>query len=120
MVSKFGHCLNDLLFRWSTGRCRSTSRPSSPTTATASALATSYGMPFHHVPVTPDTKADAEAELLALVDSLGDRPGRARPLHAGASDDTCRALDGRAINIHHSFLPSFKGASPTTRPSTAA
>jgi formyltetrahydrofolate deformylase len=62
--------------------------------------------------VTPATKADAEAEMLGLVDSLGvDLVVLARYMQV-LSDDTCRALEGRAINIHHSFLPSFKGARP--------
>ena len=75
-------------------------------------LAASYGVPFHHVPVTPDTKADAEGRLLELVDELGvDLVVLARYMQV-LSDDACRALSGRAINIHHSFLPSFKGARP--------
>ncbi len=69
-------------------------------------------MPYHHVPVTPDTKAEAEATLLGLVDSLDiDLVVLARYMQV-LSDETCRALSGRAINIHHSFLPSFKGARP--------
>ena len=69
-------------------------------------------MPFHHVPVTPDTKAEAEARLLGLVDELGvELVVLARYMQV-LSDDLCRDLAGRIINIHHSFLPSFKGARP--------
>ena len=69
-------------------------------------------MPFHHVPVTPETKPAAEARLLELVDEHGvDLVVLARYMQV-LSDDLCRTLEGRAINIHHSFLPSFKGAKP--------
>ncbi|MEU9454027.1 formyltetrahydrofolate deformylase [Streptomyces sp. NPDC048277] len=112
MVSKFGHCLNDLLFRKSTGTLNieipaivSNHRDFEP-------LARNYGIPFHHIPVTPDTKAEAEARLLRLVDELDvDLVVLARYMQI-LSDDLCKQLDGRAINIHHSFLPSFKGARP--------
>jgi len=112
MVSKFGHCLNDLLFRQRTGALGievpaivSNHRDLAP-------LAESYGIPFHHVPVTPETKADAEARLLDLVDRLDiDLVVLARYMQI-LSNDLCKQLEGRAINIHHSFLPSFKGARP--------
>ncbi|RPF31619.1 formyltetrahydrofolate deformylase [Streptomyces sp. TLI_185] len=112
MVSKFGHCLNDLLFRKSTGALNieipaivSNHREFEP-------LAQSYGIPFHHIPVTKETKAEAEAQLLHLVDELDiDLVVLARYMQI-LSDDLCKQLDGRAINIHHSFLPSFKGARP--------
>ncbi|WP_327596182.1 formyltetrahydrofolate deformylase [Streptomyces chartreusis] len=112
MVSRFGHCLNDLLFRRSTGALNieipaivSNHRDFEP-------LARSYGIPFHHVPVTKDTKAEAEARLLELVRELDvDLVVLARYMQI-LSDDLCKQLDGRAINIHHSFLPSFKGARP--------
>ncbi|MET8077830.1 formyltetrahydrofolate deformylase [Streptomyces sp. NPDC005303] len=112
MVSKFGHCLNDLLFRQRTGALGievpavvSNHRDFAP-------LAESYGIPFHHVPVTPETKADAEARLLDLVDRLDiDLVVLARYMQI-LSNDLCKQLEGRAINIHHSFLPSFKGARP--------
>ena len=97
----------------STARCRSTiaGRRVQPPRL-PSRWCASYGVPFHHVPVTPETKADAEARLLALVDELDvDLVVLARYMQV-LSDDLCRALSGRAINIHHSFLPSFKGARP--------
>jgi formyltetrahydrofolate deformylase len=75
-------------------------------------LTKSYGVPYHHVPVVAGAKQEAEARMLSLVDSLEvDLVVLARYMQV-LSDDTCRRLEGRAINIHHSFLPSFKGARP--------
>jgi formyltetrahydrofolate deformylase len=112
MCSKQLHCLNDLLFRTSTGDLQievplvvSNHRDAEP-------MARHYGVDFHHIPITPDTKAQAEAELMSLVDDLDvDLVVLARYMQI-LSDDLCRHLSGRAINIHHSFLPSFKGAKP--------
>src|SRR4051812_19349640 len=112
MVSRHLHCLNDLLFRTSTGSLQVEVPAVVSNHPDAEALATSYGVPFHHVPVTPDTKPDAEKQMLALVDDLDvDLVVLARYMQV-LSDETCRALEGRASNIHHSFLPSFKGARP--------
>src|SRR3954447_6165230 len=112
MVSRFGHSLNDLLSRWSTGSLQveipaivSNHRDFEP-------LAQMYGIPFRHIPVTAATKADAEGELLRLVDDLGVHLVVLARYMQVLSDDACKALSGRAINIHHSFLPSFKGARP--------
>ena len=112
MVSTEAHCLNDLLFRQSTGSLP-IEVPAVVSNHTAlQRLAEQYDVPFHHVPVTAATKAEAEAHLLRLVDELQvDLVVLARYMQI-LSDDACRALDGRAINIHHSFLPSFKGARP--------
>ena len=112
MVSKAGHCLHDLLYRWSIGTLQievpavvSNHRDLEP-------LAAAHGVPFHHIPVTPETKDDAEKQLLQLVDELEiDLVVLARYMQV-LSDQTCARLEGRAINIHHSFLPSFKGARP--------
>ncbi|MGL5867133.1 MAG: formyltetrahydrofolate deformylase, partial [Dermatophilaceae bacterium] len=112
MVSRFGHCLNDLLFRWRSGALNldipavvSNHRDLEP-------LVRSYGIPFHHVPVTPQTKADAEGALRALVAEHDvDVVVLARYMQV-LSDGLARDLTGRVINIHHSFLPSFKGAKP--------
>ncbi len=83
-------------------------------------MAVSAGLPFHHVPVTPDTKAQAESRLLGLVDEYdADLVVLARYMQI-LSDETCTALRGRAINIHHSFLPGFKGAKPITKPTSGA
>ena len=112
MVSKHLHCLNDLLFRASTGSLQIEIPAVVSNHPDAGTLAASYGIPFHHVPVTAETKPDAEAELMRLVDSYDvDLVVLARYMQV-LSDDLCRTLSGRAINIHHSFLPSFKGAKP--------
>ena len=112
LVSKFSHCLNDLLFRWSSGSLQIDVVGVLSNHLDCEALTKSYGVPYHHIPVTADTKAEAEAQMLGLVESEGvDLVVLARYMQV-LSDDTCRALAGRAINIHHSFLPSFKGARP--------
>lgn len=112
MVSKIGHCLNDLLFRQSTGQL-SIEIPlivsNHPDFAT---LAATYNIPFQHLPVTADTKAQQEAEILRLVDeNKVDLIVLARYMQV-LSPTLCSAMSGRIINIHHSFLPSFKGAKP--------
>ena len=112
MVSRFGHCLNDLLFRQATGNLAIEIPAIVSNHRDFEALARNYGIPFHHLPVTPDTKAGQEARLLEIVArERVDLVVLARYMQV-LSDDLCRALDGRAINIHHSFLPSFKGAKP--------
>ncbi len=112
LVSKHLHCLNDLLFRWSSGSLQIDVAGVVSNHPDCETLVRSYGVPYHHVPVTPETKADAEAKMLSLVDTLDvDLVVLARYMQV-LSDDTCKQLEGRAINIHHSFLPSFKGAKP--------
>ncbi|MPZ94676.1 MAG: formyltetrahydrofolate deformylase [Propionibacteriales bacterium] len=112
MVSRFGHCLNDLLFRWSTGSLQIDVSAIVSNHEDFAPLAAAHGIDFHHLPVTADNKPEAEARLLALVDELDiDLVVLARYMQV-LSDDTCKRLEGRAINIHHSFLPSFKGAKP--------
>ncbi|MBW9213813.1 formyltetrahydrofolate deformylase [Mumia sp. zg.B53] len=112
MVSKEGHCLNDLLFRQSIGALNIEIGAVVSNHTTLERLARSYDVPFHHVPVTAATKASAEEQVFGLVDELGiDLVVLARYMQI-LSDDACRRLQGRAINIHHSFLPSFKGAKP--------
>ncbi|WP_107764537.1 formyltetrahydrofolate deformylase [Nocardioides terrigena] len=112
MVSKHLHCLNDLLFRASTGALQIEIPAVVSNHRDAEALVRSYGLEFHHVPVTPDTKADAERRLMELVDETGAHLVVLARYMQVLSDDLCRQLSGRAINIHHSFLPSFKGARP--------
>ena len=112
MVSRFGHCLNDLLFRTSTGALQIEIPAIVSNHRDFERLADSYGIAFHHIPVTPDTKMQAEQRLLELVDELGIHLVVLARYMQVLSDPTCRALAGRAINIHHSFLPSFKGARP--------
>jgi formyltetrahydrofolate deformylase len=112
MVSKHLHCLNDLLFRASTGSLQIEIPAVVSNHPDAEALVRSYGLDFHHVPVTPDTKPQAEAELMRLVEELDIHLVVLARYMQVLSDDLCRGLSGRAINIHHSFLPSFKGAKP--------
>jgi formyltetrahydrofolate deformylase len=112
MVSKFGHCLNDLLFRWRGGTLGGDLVLVVSNHETHRAMAEAAGLPFIHIPVTADTKADAERRLLDLVEEYNvDLVVLARYMQV-LSNDLCRALEGRAINIHHSFLPGFKGARP--------
>jgi formyltetrahydrofolate deformylase len=112
MVSKDAHCLNDLLFRWRSGALRMEVPAVVSNHRDLEPLATSYGVPFHHLPVTPGTKADAEGRLLEIVERERiDLVVLARYMQI-LSDGLCERLAGRAINIHHSFLPSFKGAKP--------
>lgn len=112
MGSTAAHCLNDLAFRQ-----RSENLPIEIVAVVSNhtalePLAGFYGIPFHHVPVTAATKAQSEARLLELVEELDvELVVLARYMQI-LSDDLCRKLTGRVINIHHSFLPSFKGARP--------
>jgi len=112
MASKFGHCLNDLIFRWRAGTLAGNIALVVSNHEDLRPMAEAAGLPFVHVPVTPSTKPDAEARLLQLVDEYDiDLVVLARYMQV-LSDDLCRQLEGRAINIHHSFLPGFKGARP--------
>ncbi|MEW2610728.1 formyltetrahydrofolate deformylase [Streptomyces sp. NPDC047880] len=112
MVSKFGHCLNDLLFRARTGALPVEIAGVVSNHTDFAELVGSYNIPFHHIPVTKDTKAEAEGRLLDIVREEGvELVVLARYMQV-LSDDLCKALSGRIINIHHSFLPSFKGAKP--------
>jgi formyltetrahydrofolate deformylase len=112
MVSKLGHCLNDLIFRWRAGSLGGELVAVVSNHEDLRPMAEAAGLPFHHVPVTPGTKDAAEARLLELVEeSEADLVVLARYMQV-LSDEACRALHGRVINIHHSFLPGFKGAKP--------
>jgi formyltetrahydrofolate deformylase len=112
LVSKIGHCLNDLLFRWRSGLLPLDIRAIVSNHRDFYRLAASYDIPFHHVPTTPATKAQSEARLLEIVESEGvELVVLARYMQI-LSSELCEKLEGRAINIHHSFLPSFKGARP--------
>lgn len=112
LCSKDAHCLNDLLFQQRAGTLPievpaivSNHRDLEP-------LAEFYGIPFHHIPVTADTKPQAEAELLKLIAGHDvELTVLARYMQV-LSNELCTELNGKAINIHHSFLPSFKGAKP--------
>jgi formyltetrahydrofolate deformylase len=112
MVSRSGHCLHDLLYRWSTGALQIEIPAIVSNHRDLERLAAMYDIPFHHVPVDTGGRAEAEAQLVRLVDDLDvDVVVLARYMQV-LSDETCKRLEGRVINIHHSFLPSFRGARP--------
>jgi formyltetrahydrofolate deformylase len=112
MVSRLGHCLNDLLFRWKTGSLPVDVVGVVSNHADFGELATSYRIPFRHIPVTSQARAAAESQLLDVIDGTGaDLVVLARYMQI-LSGEVCKRVEGRMINIHHSFLPSFKGAKP--------
>ncbi len=111
-VSKQGHCLNSLLHRWSNGTLPIDIVAVVSNHDTFRRLAEWHSLPFHHLPIAGNDRATQEARLLALfTESRADLLVLARYMQV-LGDESCRALEGRAINIHHSFLPSFKGAKP--------
>ena len=112
MVSQQGHCLNDLLFRWKSGLLPIDIRAIISNHRDFYQLAASYNIPFHHLPVTAATKAQVEARQLEIIEQeQADLVVLARYMQV-LSNEMCAKLAGKAINIHHSFLPSFKGAKP--------
>ena len=112
LVSKFDHCLVDLLYRWRSGQLAVEIPVIASNHPDCAVWAARYGVPFVHLPVTGDTKSEQEAEIMGLLDTHNiDMVVLARYMQI-LSDDLCSRLDGRAINIHHSFLPGFKGAKP--------
>jgi formyltetrahydrofolate deformylase len=112
LVSRLGHCLNDLLFRVRAGQLPLDIRAVVSNHRDYYQLSASYDIPFHHLPVTPTTRSEAEAALLDIVQREGAELVVLARYMQVLSDPLCRHLEGRAINIHHSFLPSFKGARP--------
>ncbi len=112
LVSQQGHCLNDLLFRWKSGVLPLDIRAIVSNHRDFYQLAASYNIPFHHIPVTAATKAQAEARQLDIIESEGAELVVLARYMQILSNGLCQKLAGRAINIHHSFLPSFKGAKP--------
>ena len=112
MVSRFGHCLNDLLYRHRIGTLNIEIPAIVSNHEDFATLAASYDIPFVHIPVTPTTRAQAESRMLDLVAEHNvDLVVLARYMQV-LSESASHALSGKAINIHHSFLPSFKGAKP--------
>ena len=112
MVSKIGHCLNDLLFRASTGQLAIDIPLIVSNHPDFAALAATYNIPFLHLPVTAATKPQQEGRILELIREHNiDLVVLARYMQV-LSPTLCEAMSGKIINIHHSFLPSFKGAKP--------
>jgi formyltetrahydrofolate deformylase len=112
MVSQFDHCLEDLLYRHRTGGLKMEVTAIVSNHVTLQPIAARHNLPFFHLPVTPASKPEQERRLMELVDSTRtDLVILARYMQI-LSDELCGRLRGRAINIHHSFLPGFKGAKP--------
>ncbi len=116
MVSKHGHCLNDLLYRAQSGQLRAEVKAVASNHPDFAEMAASYGVPFHHLPLPTGAPAAVKREQEGRIEALMDRYEidllvLARYMQV-LSEEFCEALKGRAINIHHSFLPSFKGAKP--------
>ena len=112
MVSKFDHCLVDLLYRWRSGALPIDIPLVVSNHPDCGPIVEAHGIPFVHLPVTAATKPDQEAQLKHLiVEHEIELVVLARYMQV-LSNDLCRYLNGRAINIHHSFLPGFKGAKP--------
>ena len=112
LVSKFDHCLNDLLYRYRTGSLAVEIPAVVSNHPDMERMVEWHGIPFHHLPVTKDNKLTQEAKILEMIDRLHiDLVVLARYMQV-LSPEMCQALAWRAINIHHSFLPSFKGAKP--------
>jgi formyltetrahydrofolate deformylase len=112
MVSRQGHCLNDLLYRWRAGYLPGEICAVVSNHTDLEPLSTSYGVPFHHLPVSPETRGEQEAEVLRLVEKVGAELVVLARYMQILSPTICDALPGRIINIHHSFLPSFRGGRP--------
>ena len=112
MVSHDGHCLNDLMFRAKSGLLSVDVRAIISNHRDFYQLAASYNVPFHHIQVTAATKTQAEAKQLEIIESEGAELVVLARYMQVLSNGLCKILSGRAINIHHSMLPSFKGAKP--------
>lgn len=112
MVSRFGHCLNDLLYRWKIGALPIDIVAVISNHFDYQKVVVNHDIPFHHIKVTKDNKPQAEARMLEIVEQTeADLVVLARYMQV-LSDQLCKKMSGRIINIHHSFLPSFKGANP--------
>jgi formyltetrahydrofolate deformylase len=112
MVSKEGHCLNDLLFRWKSGLLALDIRAIISNHRDFYQLAAGYNVPFHHIALSAAGKGQAEARQLEIIEAEGAELVVLARYMQILSDRMCNVLSGRAINIHHSFLPSFRGAKP--------
>ena len=112
MVSNFGHCLNDLLYRWRIGALPIDIVGVVSNHMTYQKVVVNHDLPFHQIKVTKDNKPEAEARLMALVEESGAELIVLARYMQVLSDAICQKMSGRIINIHHSFLPSFKGANP--------
>ena len=112
MVSRFGHCLNDLLYRWKIGALPIDIVGVVSNHFEYQKVVVNLDIPFHHIKVTKENKPIAEGQILDLVESTGTELVVLARYMQVLSDNMCKKMSGRIINIHHSFLPSFKGANP--------
>ena len=112
MVSRFGHCLNDLLYRWRIGALPIDIVAVISNHMDYQKTVVNHDIPFYCIRVTKDNKAEAEAAQMRFVRETGAELIVLARYMQVLSDDMCREMSGRIINIHHSFLPSFKGANP--------
>jgi formyltetrahydrofolate deformylase len=112
MVSRFGHCLNDLLYRWKIGALPIEIVGVVSNHFDYQKVIVNHDIPFHHVKVTKENKPQAEARLMEIVEQSGAELIVLARYMQVLSEAVCKRMSGRIINIHHSFLPSFKGANP--------
>ncbi len=112
MVSRFGHCLNDLLYRWRIGALPIDIAAVISNHMDYQKVVVNHDIPFHCIRVTRENKAEAEAAQMRIVRETGAELIVLARYMQVLSDEMCREMSGRIINIHHSFLPSFKGANP--------
>ncbi len=112
MVSRFGHCLNDLLYRWKIGALPIDIVGVVSNHFDYQKVVVNHDIPFHHIKVTKENKPQAEAQIMQLVESSGTELIVLARYMQVLSDAMCQKMSGKIINIHHSFLPSFKGANP--------
>lgn len=112
MVSRFGHCLNDLLYRWKIGALPIEIVGVVSNHFDYQKVIVNHDIPFHHIKVSKENKAQAEAALMDVVEQSGAELIVLARYMQVLSDAVCKKMSGRIINIHHSFLPSFKGANP--------
>ncbi|TRA89308.1 formyltetrahydrofolate deformylase [Rhizobium rhizogenes] len=112
MVSRFGHCLNDLLYRWRIGALPIDIVGVVSNHFDYQKVVVNHDIPFHHIPVTKENKPQAEARIMDIAESTGTELIVLARYMQVLSDRMCETMSGKIINIHHSFLPSFKGANP--------
>ncbi|KUM24037.1 formyltetrahydrofolate deformylase [Mesorhizobium loti] len=112
MVSRFGHCLNDLLYRWRIGALPIDIVGVVSNHFDYQKVVVNHDIPFHHIKVTKENKLKAEAQIMELVEQTGTELVVLARYMQVLSDAMCERMSGKIINIHHSFLPSFKGANP--------
>lgn len=112
MVSRFGHCLNDLLYRWRIGALPIDIVGVVSNHFDYQKLVANHDIPFHRIAVTKANKPKAEAQIMEIVEETGTQLIVLARYMQILSDEMCQTMSGKIINIHHSFLPSFKGANP--------